>query len=92
VKLVVRALMHLMGKRTCEEVVAVLHDYFDGTLDPRMRAILERHFQDCPDCKAFAAQYREIMKLGRELVRDDIPEEVRVRVGLALRERFERKQ
>lgn len=88
-KRMVRFLMHLLGRRTCEEVAAVLHDYLDGTLEPRLQTILERHFRDCPDCKAFAAQYREIVKLGGELVCDDIPEEVELRVRLALRERFE---
>ena len=45
-KRMVRFLVHLMGKRTCEEVAAVLHDYLDGTLDPRMEAILVKHFED----------------------------------------------
>lgn len=88
-KRMVRFLMHLMGKRTCEEVAAVLHDFLDGTLDPRMEAILVKHFEDCPDCRAFAAQYREIVRLGGELVCDEIPEEVKTRVQLALRAEFE---
>ncbi len=79
--------MHFAGKRTCEEVVAVLHDYFDGTLEPGLKSIIDAHFRDCPDCKSFARQYGEIIKLGRELACDDIPQEVRVRVRQALRQR-----
>jgi hypothetical protein len=85
----VRFLMRLMGKRTCEEVAAVLHDFLDRTLDARMEAILVKHFEDCPDCRAFAAQYREIVRLGGEIVCDEIPEEVKTRVQLALRAEFE---
>jgi len=86
-KRVVALMMRLMGKRTCEEVTAVLQDYFEGTLDPKLASIIERHFRDCPDCKAFARTYGEVIKLTGEVRRDDIPEEVRARVRRALRER-----
>jgi len=87
VRRLIAKMMHLLGKRTCEEVVAVLHDYFEGTLDPKTRALIDRHFEDCPDCKEFCRQYAEIIKLGGELRCDDIPEEVKIRVRAALRAR-----
>jgi anti-sigma factor RsiW len=83
-------LMRLMGRRTCEDVVAVLQDYFDGTLDPKLAAAIERHFRGCPDCQAFSKTYKEVVRLSGELGSDDIPEEVRQRVRAALRERFVR--
>ncbi len=79
-------LMRLLGKRTCEQVVAVVQGYFDGSLDPRLTAIVERHFRECPDCAAFARTYREVISLTGELRCDEIPEEVRVRARQALRE------
>jgi predicted anti-sigma-YlaC factor YlaD len=81
-------LMRLMGRRTCEDVVAVLQDYFDRTLDPKLAAAIERHFRDCPDCRAFSKTYRETVRLTGELASDDIPGEVRNRVRAALRERI----
>jgi predicted anti-sigma-YlaC factor YlaD len=80
-------LMRLMGRRTCEDVVAVLHDYFDGTLDPKLATAIELHFRDCPDCRTFSKTYGETIRLTGELATDDIPEEVRNRVRDALRER-----
>jgi anti-sigma factor RsiW len=85
-KRVVALAMRLMGKRTCEGVTAVLHDYFEGRLDPRLAAILERHFQGCKDCAAFARTYNEVIKLTGEVQCDDVPEEVQRRVRAALRE------
>lgn len=80
-------LMRTMGRRTCEDVVAVLHDYFEGSLAPELAAAIERHFQGCPDCHAFARTYKEVIRLTGELACDDIPDRVRQRVRAALRER-----
>ncbi len=72
-------LMRLMGRRTCEDVVSVLQDYFDGTLDPGLAAAIERHFRDCPDCRSFSKTYQDVVRLTGELATDDM--------RLALRER-----
>lgn len=82
----VARLMRLIGRRTCEDVVATLHDYFEGSLDPQVAAAIERHFQGCPDCRAFSRTYKEVVQLTGELGCDDIPDEVRQRVRAALRE------
>jgi anti-sigma factor (TIGR02949 family) len=79
--------MRLTGRRTCQDVVAVLHDYLDGSLDAQQANAIERHFQGCPDCDAFVRTYREVVRLTGELASDDIPEEVRQRVRAALRAR-----
>jgi len=83
-------LMRLIGKRTCEDVVATLNDYFDHSLDPETADIIERHLQNCPDCEAFAASYEMLVQLAGELVCEDIPEEVQDRVMHALEERARR--
>jgi anti-sigma factor RsiW len=85
-------LMRGMGRRTCEDVVAVLHDYFEGSLDPRLAAAIERHCQGCPNCLAFSKTYKDIVQLTGELDCDDIPDDVRQRVRAALRERVARGQ
>ncbi|HWP67020.1 MAG TPA: zf-HC2 domain-containing protein [Candidatus Limnocylindria bacterium] len=87
---VVARLMRMMGKRTCEDVVAILHDYFEGRLDPALAAIVGHHLEDCPDCEAFARTYGTVVRLTGELPVDDIPAEVCDRVRRALRERYGR--
>lgn len=81
-------MMRVLGKRSCEDVVAVLQDYFDGSLEPRLAAIIERHLEDCPDCEAFTRTYGTVIKLTGELPVEQIPDELRMRVRRALRERF----
>lgn len=91
-KRLVAFMMQLVGKRTCEDVAAVLREYLDGSLDPELTAIIERHLQDCPDCTAFTRTYAEVVKLTGELPVDEIPEEVCERVRHALRERVHARQ
>ena len=83
-------MMRLFGRRSCADVVAVLDDYVDGSLDPKLARIIERHLQGCPSCEAFARTYRTIVELTGELPADDIPPSVRERVRSALRERARR--
>ena len=80
-------LMRLMGRRTCEDVASVLQDYFDGTLDAKLAAAIDRHFEDCPDCRHFARTYGDVIRATGEVACEDIPEEVRQRVREAIRER-----
>lgn len=87
-KHVMSRMMRVLGKRSCEDVVAVLHDYFEGLLEPKLAAIIERHLRNCPDCEAFARTYGTVITLTGELPVEEIPEEVRLRVRRALRERF----
>jgi anti-sigma factor RsiW len=83
-------LMRLMGRRTCEDVVGVLHDYLEGSLDAKLAAAIERHFHGCKDCQAFSRTYKEVVQLTGELAVDDIPDQVRQRVQAAVRERAAR--
>jgi anti-sigma factor RsiW len=84
---VVSGMMRLFGRRSCADVVAALHDYFEGSIDPELARIIERHLEGCVSCEAFARTYREVVKLTGELSDDDVPASVRRRVRKALRER-----
>ena len=83
-------MMRILGKRSCEDVVAVLQEYFEGTLEPKLAGIVARHLEDCPDCEAFARTYATVVRLTGELPVEEIPAEVQLRVRRALRERFAR--
>jgi anti-sigma factor RsiW len=87
-KRIMGRMMRVLGKRSCEDVVAVLHDYLDGLLEPRLAAIIARHLENCPECEKFARTYGTVITLAGELQAGDIPEEVRLRVRRALQERF----
>jgi anti-sigma factor RsiW len=58
----------------CRQVVDVVTDYLEGTLDPQLAAALEHHLRDCPGCDNFVEQMRvtvrELRRLPIETISD----------------------
>jgi anti-sigma factor RsiW len=64
---------------TCQELVEFLMDYLDGVLADSVRLRFEEHLEECPDCVAYLATYREAVRLGKDACRDNqgtLPEDV----------------
>ena len=64
---------------TCREFVDFLMGYLDRDLSPAQRAEFERHIADCPPCEVYLDQYRDTLRLEKEICRDPggaVPEEV----------------
>jgi anti-sigma factor RsiW len=72
----------------CKELAYMLADYFDGTMDPRLREELEAHLAMCEPCMAYTRTFRATCEETRKL-RDEIeytiPPEVAERLGLFVR-------
>ena len=67
----------------CKELAYMLADYFDGSMDPRLREELDSHIARCEPCMKFAMTYRTTCDKTRELRQDieyRIPAEVRSRL------------
>ena len=67
----------------CKELAYMLADYFDGSIDPRLREELDSHIAMCEPCMKFAKTYRKTCDKTRELRQDieyRIPKEVRDRL------------
>ena len=66
----------------------MLADYFDGSMDPRLREELEAHLAMCEPCMAYMRTFRATCEETRKL-RDEIeytiPPEVAERLGLFVR-------
>jgi hypothetical protein len=45
---------------TCEAVETTLHEYFDESLEPWLRASIEEHLAECARCSGFARKLRNI--------------------------------
>ena len=43
---------------TCQELVELVTDYFDGALSERERARFEAHLAECPGCELHLEQMR----------------------------------
>ena len=52
---------------TCQELVELVTDYFDGALDEALRDRFEAHLNVCPDCKQYVAQMRVTLQLAQDL-------------------------
>jgi hypothetical protein len=67
----------------CKELAYMLADYFDGSMDPRLREELDSHMALCEPCMRFAMTYRKTCDKTRELRKDieyRIPPDVRDRL------------
>lgn len=68
-----------MGK--CPDLIHELSDYLDGLADPKICAEIERHLQDCPDCKVMVDTLEKTITLYREQEETTtMPEDVRERL------------
>jgi anti-sigma factor RsiW len=67
----------------CKELAYMLADYFDGSMDARLREELDSHIAMCEPCMNFARTYRTTCDKTRELRADieyQIPADVRSRL------------
>ena len=49
----------------CIELVELVTEYFDGSLDPADRERFEAHVAECPGCDAYLAQMRRTLTTVR---------------------------
>jgi anti-sigma factor RsiW len=68
---------------TCRALTDFLVDYLDGTLGADERARFDAHLAECPNCVAYLHAYRETIRLGRAVCREEhdavgdaVPEEL----------------
>jgi len=71
----------------CREIVTLLADYLDGSLDPATARRLEGHLEGCAPCVAFVNTYTGTVKAARQLKETDIPPELKERLLSFLRQR-----
>jgi uncharacterized protein with PIN domain len=64
----------------CKELVYLLEDYFDGTMEEHLKRDLAAHIEKCQPCKNFLNTYDTTRILCRLMKPEEIPEEVRVRL------------
>jgi anti-sigma factor (TIGR02949 family) len=73
---------------TCRDLIDVIDEYLDGRLPAAEISALERHLAGCEACRAYLATYRRTRALGARAGRVEMPDEMRARLRLFLRERI----
>jgi anti-sigma factor RsiW len=70
---------------TCQEVVELVTDYFEGTLPADEAELFEQHLNFCEGCAWYVEQMRETVTAVGRIREEDIPPETRERLLTAFR-------
>jgi anti-sigma factor RsiW len=65
----------------CQEVVELVTDYLEGTMDRRTRRRFETHLAGCPHCTEYVHQLRQTIRLTGTLGEDDLTPDMRRELG-----------
>ncbi len=77
---------------TCKEFLNELSDYLDESLDKELRAKLERHITECPNCWVIADTTRKTIQIYKGTERYQIPADVETRLMNALEKKIAAKR
>lgn len=69
---------------TCKDFLAELSDFLDERIDAELRAKLERHITECPNCWVIADTTRKTIQFYKGMEPYPIPSEVETRLMTAL--------
>jgi anti-sigma factor RsiW len=72
----------------CDELLAMLNEYVDGTVDPAICGEFEEHMAGCNPCQVVVDNIRKTITLYREGRPYQIPVECQQRLHGALRQRW----
>ena len=77
---------------TCKDFLNELSDYLDENLDAEVRAKLEEHITECPNCWVIADTTRKTIKIYKGMDPYPIPHDVESRLMKALERKIAAKK
>jgi len=69
---------------TCKEFLQELSDYLDENVDAEIRAKLERHITECPNCWVVCDTTKKTIRIYKGMEPQPIPPEIESRLMSAL--------
>jgi anti-sigma factor RsiW len=72
----------------CEELLLMLNEYVDGTVDPAVCEEFEKHMAGCNPCQVVVDNIRKTITLYREGQAYELPVDFRNRLHACLRQRW----
>jgi anti-sigma factor RsiW len=69
---------------TCKDFLRELSDYLDSSLDAQLRAKLEQHISECPNCWVIADTTRKTIQIYKGMEPYPVPSDVQERLMAAL--------
>jgi len=76
----------------CKDFLNELTDYLDECIDPEVRAKLERHMAECPNCWVIADTTKKTIQIYKGMDPYPIPLDVETRLMQALEKKMAEKQ
>jgi heterodisulfide reductase subunit B len=73
---------------TCKDFLSELSDYLDETIDAGLRAKLECHITECPNCWVIADTTRKTIQIYKGMEPYPIPADVESRLMQALEKKM----
>jgi anti-sigma factor (TIGR02949 family) len=77
---------------TCKQFLQELNEFLDETLDPAIRAELQRHVTECPNCWVVYNTTEKTLKVFKGMEPQPVPEPVRARLMEALERKMKSKR
>ena len=74
---------------SCSEIVEIVTDYVEGTIDPDLRAAFDAHLARCEGCTHYLEQIEATIRLAGTIEPDELSPEFRAGLLEAFRD-FER--
>jgi anti-sigma factor RsiW len=75
----------------CEELLKMLNEYVDGTVDPAVCAEFEKHMAGCNPCQVVVDNIRQTITLYKNGEPYELPGAFRTKLHATLRERWKEK-
>lgn len=72
----------------CRTIVKELSNYLDEALDPTLKASIEKHLQDCEDCRLVVDTTKKTIQIFCNSEPAPLPEDTRLRLRDALQKRL----
>ncbi len=65
---------------TCKDFLRELNDFLDETTDPVLRAELERHISECPNCWVICDTTKKTIQVYKGMEAQELPDTVHQRL------------
>ena len=77
---------------TCKDFLRELSEFLDENLDAEVRAKLERHITECPNCWVIADTTRKTVRIYKGMDPYPVPKDVEERLMQAIERKMASKQ
>ena len=78
---------------TCKQFLQELNDFLDDTLDPKLKAELQKHVNECPNCWVVCDTTEKTLKgLQGHGVPKQCPADIQARLMAAIESKMRRKR